>query len=213
MLGVQNVTDQSDATGFSTKTQSLGRDEFLTLLVAQLKNQDPLNPMDSMDFTTQLAQFSSLEQLYNINASMQGFSAYQQGMYNAQAVSLIGKQVVAEGGNHFALTGDSAEISYELPADAQDVSIQIYDEAGNQAAVLTPGPQTQGVQTAIWNAGEATPGIYSYQISATDALGENIAVQTMSSGPVTGIDFSGDAVWLTVNKEQISMESVRAVTQ
>ncbi len=213
MLGVQTVSSQSAATGSSTQTQSMGREEFLALLVAQLKNQDPLNPMDSMDFTTQLAQFSSLEQLYNVNAGVQGLSAYQQGMYNAQAVSLIGKQVVAEGGNNFVLAGDSAEISYELPADAQNISVSIFDEAGQQVAVLSPGSQNQGVQTLVWDAGDAASGVYSFRISALDAQACPVDVQAMLTGPVTGIEFSDDAIWLTVNGQQISMESVRAIRQ
>jgi len=213
MLGVQTVSSQSTATGSATRTQSMGRDEFLTLLVAQLKNQDPLSPMDSMEFTTQLAQFSSLEQLYNVNASVRELSAYQQGMYNAQAVSLIGKQVVAAGGNRFVLAGDSAEISYELLADAQDVSVSIFDEAGRLMTVLSPGSQNQGVQTAAWNAGDAAFGVYSFRVSAMDAQGGIVAARNMMTGPVTGIDFSGDAIWLTVNGEQISMENVLAVRQ
>jgi flagellar basal-body rod modification protein FlgD len=213
MLGVQSVSSQSDTKSSSTQTQALGRDEFLTLLVAQLKNQDPLSPMESMEFTTQLAQFSSLEQLYNVNASVQCLNAYQQGMYNAQAVSLIGKQVVAEDGNNFVLAGDSAGISYELLGDAQDVSISIMDATGQQAAVLSPGAQNQGVQNAVWDAGDAAPGIYSYQVVAKDAQGDSVAVQNMLTGPVTGIEFSDDAIWLTVNEKRISMESVRSVKQ
>ena len=213
MLGVQTVSSQSAATGSSTRTQSMGREEFLALLVAQLKNQDPLSPMDSMDFTTQLAQFSSLEQLYNVNASVQGLSAYQQGMYNAQAVSLIGKQVVAEGGNNFVLAGDSAEISYELLADAQNISVSIFDEAGQQVAVLSPGSQNQGVRTLVWDAGDAAFGVYSFRISALDVQDCPVDVQAMLTGPVTGIEFSDNAIWLTVNGRQISMESVHAIRQ
>ncbi len=213
MLGIQTVSSQSTATNSSNQTKSMGRDEFLTLLVAQLKNQDPLNPMDSMEFTTQLAQFSSLEQLYNVNAGVEKLSAYQQGMYNAQAVGLIGKQVVAEGGNSFVLTGNSAEISYELLADAQDISVGIFDEAGQQVAELSPGPQNQGVQTLVWDAGDAVSGVYSFQVFAKDGEDCPVDVQGILTGPVTGIEFSGDTIWLTVNGEQISMESVHAIRQ
>ena len=75
----------------------MGKDEFLKMLVAQLKHQDPMNPMDGTAFTAQLAQFSSLEQLQNINTQLTSFTKQQQSLGNAQAVNLIGREVLAKG--------------------------------------------------------------------------------------------------------------------
>ncbi|WP_040334232.1 flagellar hook capping FlgD N-terminal domain-containing protein [Candidatus Magnetobacterium casense] len=77
----------------STSTNELGKDDFLKLFTSQLKYQDPLNPMDSTSFTTQLAQFSSLEQLYNINSNIKTLTQYENSLNNVMAVSMIGKSV------------------------------------------------------------------------------------------------------------------------
>jgi flagellar basal-body rod modification protein FlgD len=91
--GIDNIIKQYSSTN-STKTsaaQSMGKEDFLKMLVAQLKNQDPLNPMSGTDFATQLAQFSSLEQLTNLNQGITNLGLYQTSQANLQAVNLIGK--------------------------------------------------------------------------------------------------------------------------
>ena len=75
------------------KASSMGKDDFLQLLVTQLQNQDPLSPMDSTGFTAQLAQFSSLEELQNINETLSGVGSSQTILTNSQAVDYIGKQI------------------------------------------------------------------------------------------------------------------------
>ncbi|MGC2061485.1 MAG: flagellar hook capping FlgD N-terminal domain-containing protein [Thermodesulfovibrionales bacterium] len=86
---------------------TMGKDEFLKLFTSQLKYQDPLKPMDSTQFTTQLAQFSSLEQLYNVSASMQQVSLLQQQANNASAAGLIGRNITATDG----ITGKAVSVS------------------------------------------------------------------------------------------------------
>jgi flagellar basal-body rod modification protein FlgD len=88
-----NATAAANATANSSSDSTISKDEFLQLFVTQLKNQDPLNPMDSAGFTAQLAQFSSLEQLTNINDGVTSLLAYENSLQNAVAASLIGKQV------------------------------------------------------------------------------------------------------------------------
>jgi flagellar basal-body rod modification protein FlgD len=85
----------------------MGKDDFLTLLVAQLQHQDPLNPAESTEFTAQLAQFSSLEQLENIDATLSGFEVYQATLNNIQSSGFIGKTVTATG-SMFGVNGGSA---------------------------------------------------------------------------------------------------------
>src|SRR3989339_1106934 len=91
--GIDNSVGQS-VTSQTTKTTALGKDDFMKLLLAQLKNQDPLKPMDGTDFAAQLAQFSSLEQLSNMNTELKNLSVNQMTMNYAQSVNMIGKDVV-----------------------------------------------------------------------------------------------------------------------
>ncbi len=91
------TTTSADSTLSSATESMLEMDEFLTLFVTQLQYQDPLAPMDSMDFTSQLADFSSLEQLYNLNESAELTNEYQNSLNNLEAINMIGKSVTLEG--------------------------------------------------------------------------------------------------------------------
>ena len=97
---IPSVTDSTTTGAAQTTggpTQELDRDAFLNLLITQLQNQDPLDPTDSVEFTAQLAQFSSLEQLGNVNDNLKLLQDFQASINNSQAVSLIGKEITASG--------------------------------------------------------------------------------------------------------------------
>ncbi len=104
----------------------MGKDDFLKMMIAQLKHQDPLNPMDGTAFTAQLAQFSSLEQLQNLNTQMTSFTQQQQALGNSQAVNFIGKQVLAKG-NTVSVDGNPVTLGYDLAGDAVSGQVQVYD--------------------------------------------------------------------------------------
>ena len=99
---------------------TLGKDDFLKLFVAQLQNQDPLSPMESTEFTSQLAQFSSLEQLTNMNQNLDYLLMYQASMNNAEAINFIGSTVKASGNSISVKDGESDQIQFDLAADAAD---------------------------------------------------------------------------------------------
>ncbi|CUS91166.1 flagellar hook assembly protein FlgD, partial [Candidatus Kryptobacter tengchongensis] len=113
----------------------LGKDDFLKLLIAQLNYQDPLNPIQSAEFASQLAQFSSVEQLYNINSnllkSIDASYATNRSITNALISNLIGKKVVVYGDVLKLEAGNDIEFGYELKGDASSVEIKIFDSAGN----------------------------------------------------------------------------------
>ena len=91
-----NATTAATATSNQTATKSLGKDDFLKMLIAQLKNQDPMNPQDGAAFAAQMAQFSSLEQLTNLNTTLLSQSQNSLNLVNAQAINLVGKEVTAQ---------------------------------------------------------------------------------------------------------------------
>ncbi|OGP50542.1 MAG: hypothetical protein A2Y79_06520 [Deltaproteobacteria bacterium RBG_13_43_22] len=104
--GVTYTTSSSETTA-SSSTDTLDKNTFLKLFTTQLKNQDPLNPMDSTAFTAQLAQFSSLEQLYNVNTNLNNLITSQNTLLHGMAVNLIGKTVTTEDGSSGTVTGIS----------------------------------------------------------------------------------------------------------
>ncbi len=211
---ITNVTAQQTASQVSSttsKTKSLGKDDFLKMLVAQLKNQDPLKPMDGTEFASQLAQFSSLEQLTNMNTQLENLGLYQTTMNNTQAVNLLGKVVSVNQGNQFQVDGATAEFGYNLPADAAQVSIRILDASGREVDRIDAGKQTAGLQNVTWNRGNNSTGMYSYQVNAFDAGGNAVEVETRMTGKVTAVQYKDNAIYLTVNNQEVAFSDVVAV--
>lgn len=118
----------------STTGNALGKDEFLKLFTYQLQYQDPLNPLDSTEFTSQLAQFTSLEQLYNMNEKFQKLLSFQDSLNNGIATNLIGKRVKLEDGTSGLITGIQFDEGYTflmldneqrvLLSDVQEIFIE-----------------------------------------------------------------------------------------
>jgi flagellar basal-body rod modification protein FlgD len=205
----------------SDSNDVMGKDDFLTLLVAQLENQDPMNPEDATEFTAQLAQFSSLEQLYNMNDSMTELATTQKQSDRFGTMALIGKEVVYADSS-FTFDGDPVTVGYQLDGTADSVSMSVQDENGLTVATLHPTEITQGDHFLKWdglnNDGTVVPdGKYDIILQASSA-GENstIAVSPLVQSEVTGVNFSndtGDAVLQTLAGAEINSSSIIAVYQ
>jgi len=209
-----NVTNQqstSQANNAAAKTKDLGKDDFLQMLVAQLKHQDPLNPMDGTDFVAQLATFSSLEQLTNMNSQLNQLGVYQATMTNTQAVNLLGKEVTVNQDNGFQVRGSTADFSYNLTRPAENVSILIYDSSGREVDRIEAGRQGSGFQTMTWSKGNNAEGLYSYAVLANDINGDRVPVETMMTGKVTGVQYRNNAIFLTINDREVTFNQVVAV--
>ncbi len=189
---------------------TLGKDDFFKMLLAQIQNQDPLNPMDGTDFATQLAQFSSLERLGDINAQMETMNLYQSSINNAQSLNLIGKEVMATG-NVVKVEGESAGLTYNLSGDAEKVSIKIYDEAGDLINTLDFGNQKEGRNSVIWDCNGVSEGKYTFDVCAVDDNGGEINVDTIITGFVTGITFKNNTSFLAVNGQDIAFGDLISV--
>jgi len=125
MAGIENIgtsVTRGTSSNASVQNKAIGKDEFFKLLIAQLKNQDPLNPQDGAAFSAQLAQFSSLEQLTNLNTAMTAQNLNYTNLLNAQSVNLIGKEVTAS-------TVDASDASLETTITGQVSAIQFKDKA------------------------------------------------------------------------------------
>jgi len=200
----------------SSKDNALGKNDFLNLLVAQLQNQDPLSPMDSTAFTSQLAEFSSLEQLANVNENLEYLQMYQSSINNAQAVSFIGKNIDALGDSIKLESGENEEIHFELSQDSSSVFTNIYDETGSLVKYIENGPLGEGKQSVEWdgtdNGGNPLPeGIYKFEVMAVDANGDKVQTATYISDRVTGVTFNNGVTYLLAGGMKIPIGDVKEV--
>ncbi|MCD6153923.1 MAG: hypothetical protein J7J07_08460 [Syntrophobacterales bacterium] len=194
------------------ETSAIGKDDFLKMMIAQLKHQDPLNPLDGTDFTAQLAQFSSLEQLSNMNDQLKTLGLYQASLNNSQAANLIGKEITAIG-NVIKVDGTSADLTYNLTEGAEKVVVSIYDEGGNLVDTLDLGSQKEGESSVTWNCSGIAAGNYTFEVSATDANGDVVPAYTMITGKVMGVSFDEGSPVLSVNGQDIPLGDVISVNE
>jgi len=209
-----NISYQSSEQEKSQKSDALGQDAFLTMLVAQLQNQDPLNPMEGSEFSAQLAQFSQLEQLINLNDSMDSFAkAFTEGS-EGDAVDYLGKQVT---GNVDFMNVQEGTVSggfYNLGQPA-DVMITITDTNGKTVKTLYEGQQNSGSHVISWdgtdNSGKAVKdGSYKYVVLANTGYGFTEVPSTVT-GKVEGVTYNNGKPYLVVQGILLDPESLTAV--
>lgn len=200
--------------------QNMGKEDFLKLLVTQLQYQDPMAPEDPKDFVAQLAQFSSLEQQINSNQNLQDLAKViqnlQQSQNMAQGVSLLGKTVKGSGNQLTVVGGKALEASYELPQDAKELVVGIFDSSGNQVRTLTLGAQPAGSRTLSWDGRDSqgkqvADGIYSYLVAAKDKSGKAIPVNNYFTGTVEEVYQDSQGVWVKVNGRQLLLSNIVSV--
>jgi len=193
-------------------------DTFLSLLTTQLKNQDPLSPMDSTQFTQQLVQMSGVEQQLLTNDLLKQISS-NTGTGVSTAVGLIGKQVKAVSDNAQLANGQAAW-TYNLPADAANVTVEIDDANGNSfhAETLSGAQLKAGDHDFTWNGkdmtGTAAPdGVYTLKLTATDASGAPIATTNYVQGVVTSVEQSNGTTLISVGPTKVDWSTVKSITE
>ena len=198
--------------------QIMGKNDFLNLLVTQLQHQDPLNPAESTEFTAQLAQFSSLEQLSNINDNLKNMELFQTSVTNSQAVSYIGKEITARGNTVQLESGQQAECHFELADNAALAVISVYDANGGFVTSFETGPLNSGRQSAAWDGTNrdgnlAAPGIYHFEVQAVDTNNQDLSVTPVISAVVTGVSFKDQTASLITGLQTIAINDVIAVSE
>ncbi len=209
----------------TTDKSALGRADlasnfntFLALLTTQLKNQDPLSPLDSNQFTQQLVQMTGVEQQINTNDLLKQLVANPSGGV-ATAVSLIGKDVkaVSDTAN---LSGGKAKWTYNLSQAASNLKIEVVDAKGNllHAEAPTTGLEA-GDHAFTWNGKDlignqlSDGGPYTMRVTALDASGASISTTNYVKGVVTGVEQSNGATLITINGGQVDWGKVTSITQ
>jgi flagellar basal-body rod modification protein FlgD len=205
--GVNSIGSAYYSTG-GQDNSIMGKDDFLQLMLTQLKNQDPLNPMEGTEFAAQLAQFTSLEQLMNLNDAMEtsiNANYYlTQSINNTLSSTLIGKSVKLSG-NEFKYSGqDDITLGYNLSAPASSCTVKIYNSAGQLVKTVNGAPSSSGDNKLIWdftdNDGESVPeGEYTFEVEARDGNDELIAAEQYVLGLIEGVKFTEYGTALVVN--------------
>jgi len=214
---IQGIGATGSVAASSTEpTDKLGKDVFLNLLITQLKNQDPLEPMEGTEFVTQLAQFSELDELRELTGGQEDMQHYMASLNNFAAVSLLGKDVEFAGDRVTHQEGNSTGIEFRLPTDATQATILLYDARGLLVKTLSKGSMEAGNQTAIWDgtddSGQPLPaGTYRFEVLANDATGGNIPVTLIQRGSVKEVAFEEGVPMVRVDDRWISLSEVQGI--
>ncbi len=189
MATIRSVTSAtSGPTASAQNPTTLGKDDFLKLLVTQLRFQDPLNPLDQNQFLAQTAQFTSLENLQNISAGIDGLRTLLAGNSLVDSAALVGRTVRASS-REVAFDGRPLSLSFSLEAQVSSVNVDVIDASGHVVRRLVTASAGVGASSVAWDgldaAGHSAPaGTYTYFVSSSSGTGPQPAAV---SGVITGL--------------------------
>jgi flagellar basal-body rod modification protein FlgD len=189
------------------KQGEVGKDEFLQLLVTQLKNQDPLDPMKNEDFAVNLAQFSQLEQLISINDKINPEGG---GSDIGGLASYLGHQVVLNSSDVTVTGGTAGQATFKLDSAATNVKLDLTDSEGNVKESFDLGPLDAGEQIVDLKGLTVPNGTYTVQVTALSAFGTTMTPKAFGTGIVSGF-IPGAEPKLLVNGNEIDPTDVREV--
>jgi flagellar basal-body rod modification protein FlgD len=217
-MTVSSVTSGSSASSAaaSSSSSAMSSTSFLSLLVSELQNQDPLNATSTTDFVNQLSEYANFTEQQAINSSMSSLASAFSSLVTLNSVNYIGHNVVAKA-DTTTLSDGSATFGYSLSAAASKVSITIKDSSGNTVWTGS-GTGDAGTNSFTWDGKDssgkqlADGGKYTISITATDSAGNSVFNYSTITGTVTGIDTSTSTPTLTVNGVSISAGDIIGVT-
>lgn len=202
-MSTVSSTSSTTSTDTSTTTHktTLDQEDFMTILLAQLKYQDPNDPMDDKEMASQVVQYSNLEALNNINEGVQSLVSSLSTDSIASGVNYIGKSIKSSGYNLTVSDGTVSTLYYSLGEAVTNVTANVYDEDGDLIRTESLGSKGTGDYTYVWD-GKNTDGTaqadgtYGIIIRAENAEGKTVVVQSQISGVVTGVKSSSGTVYL-----------------
>ncbi|HZY68608.1 MAG TPA: flagellar hook assembly protein FlgD [Devosia sp.] len=215
-MAIDGIGSTASATGSASGTRqgiADNFDTFLQLLTTQLRNQNPLDPLDTNAFTQQLVQFSSVEQQLKTNDFLSALVQANGNTVQTNAVNYIGKTVSAAG-TRSELVNGKAVWNFRLE-DAVTASVNIKDKDGN-VVYTENGALQAGAGTFEWNGktstgGKAPDGTYTISMTGVNAEGKNVVISTEFTGVVTGIDFTGTEPVLLIGPTRVNLSGVTSI--
>ena len=204
----------------STGTDTLGKDEFLQLLITKLEYQDPLNPMDDQDFIAQLAQFSSLEQMANISEGIAESNQWDylqmQSINNVMAAGLIGKDVKASYDSIYYDGTNTPNISFTTNSFASDLTIKIKDAEGYTVATINDSEVSPGDQVYEWDGRNdfgniVESGYYTLEVTGVDGSGNEFTPTLSLVGKVEAVTYRNGSAYFRINGIEVPFSDVSAI--
>ncbi len=197
--------------------KTLGKDDFLRMMVAQMKNQDPTNPFKAEQMASEIAQFTSVEQLQNMNQGMKQLAQQNKPLEQMTMTHMIGKKVTLDRERFVHLAGENDVLSFQLPRNAESLNLKIINEAGEMVFEKEMGPHAMGETTFVWDGLQnnhlpAKGGHFLYRVQAQDQKGLPLELNPQGEGVVVGVNFQGaEPVFLVGNPaqpEKVVMSSI-----
>lgn len=213
------VSMTSDGVAKATSgAEGLGRDDFMKLLVAQLRNQDPDNPVDTKELVTQLSQLTSVEQLISMNDRLESLEKATNTSSANQSAGLIGKTVSAEQNKiNLSATGVSAT-AVNLQRDAAKATVSVSNAAGRVVRTFDLTNTKAGQQKIEWDGRgddgiRAAEGTYTVNVTATDANDQPVDASMSVSGLVTGVSYENGYPELVLGTIRVPLSGVTSIGQ
>jgi flagellar basal-body rod modification protein FlgD len=215
-IGSSSNTDTSKVQGHGNN--KLGKNEFLKILTTQLQYQDPTEPMDNSQFVAQLAQFSSLEQMQNVNTTLEQLVTAQMATAQNTVISMVGKDATYDSKEMVLSDSGSSKVKATLAAQAADVTMTVSTLSGTVVRRQSFGALKAGVNELTWDGhndkGEVqAAGTYLVSIAAADLQGKNIGVTQFSSGRITGVSFVDGAAQLLLGSKSVPLSQVQQIQE
>ena len=212
-MDIAAIAASQTASTQATSQLTANFDTFLTLLTTQLRNQDPLEPLDTEKFTEQLVQFAGVEQSIQTNQHLEALLALQSSSNNEMALAVVGRVATVES-DIAALSAEPARWTYTLPENASAAAAQVFDESGALVASFAV-PAGAGRHDILWNGdaddGRAPDGAYRLSIVATGAEDEPITAAVTSRGLVDAVSFANGAPEIEIAGQRFALDLVRRV--
>lgn len=194
----------------------LGKDAFLKLLVAQMQNQDPLNPQSNEDFVAQLSQFTQVEQLMDLSTQFDGMYLAMNSVNNTSMTQLLGKNVVALGDNFYYPGEGDIELHYDSVADASTSQMTIFNESGSVVYSGSVGTIKEGENAFTFDGeglnGKPLPdGKYRFSISGSDSSGETVEITELMVGMIDGMSYETGVPLPSIHDIEFSLAQILRV--
>lgn len=192
------------------------QNQFMKLLVTQLQNQDPLNPMDNSQMTSQIAQINTVSGIAQLNTTLQALSASMTPNQTVQAAAMIGHGAMVPGSGINLVSGSPGMGGFSLPSASDATTVSIYDSKGALVNTLSLGPQSAGITDWQWNGADSTgvampAGNYSFKVNATLA-GSPVAASTLQYGVVNSVTQGATGLTMGVGTLQnITLNQVQQI--
>jgi flagellar basal-body rod modification protein FlgD len=195
----------------------MNTDDFLTLFITQLQNQDPLSPQDSSEFLSQLAQLTQVEQSYNTTTALNNLLAAQNSSLASSAVSLIGGTITAAGNQANFDGTNAATMKYSMPVATDSTTLSVTDASGNVVRTVDMGSQSAGAATYQWDGCDGqgnllSSGAYTFSVSGTDTNGNQQVATTYTTGMADGVTFDNGVAYISIGAVSIPYADVTKVS-